>query len=90
MTVCVLILCTPERRHFVFDTHLFSMLWIKYLFELLELIRCVSDLFFAECIVFDVIKQNELELASIDLLYSNSIKFPLYLLFWAALKWPYL
>ena len=35
MTVCVLILCTPERGHFVFDTHLLSMFWIKYIFELL-------------------------------------------------------
>ena len=36
--------------HSVFDTHLFSMFWIEYLFELLELLNttlksCVSELF---------------------------------------------
>ena len=35
MSVSVLILCTPERGHSVFDTHLFS--------------SCVSELVFAEC-----------------------------------------
>ena len=46
MTVSVLIICThDERGHYVFDTHLFSMFWVKHLFELLELKVVFRNLF---------------------------------------------
>ena len=58
MTVCVLILCTNyEGEHSVFDIHLFSIFWIKYLFEILEL-KVVFRNFFAECTLQDEFKDR--------------------------------